>query len=362
RHPVPGHDLQLTLDIEMQALAERVMEGYRGVCIAMEPRTGEIFAYVSSPDYVLAPFTGPIPLALWEQWRDHSDKILLDRAINGLYPPGSLFKLVAVAAALAGGKIDPNETVECKNVYVFGNRVFHCNIWPGHGHVNMEDAVRLSCNIYFYKLIQWIGFEAWVGMAHAFGFGSQTGVDLPLESVGLVPTPEYMDREYAEEGWTAGHLLNLVLGQGDLLVTPLQITRMTAAIANGGRLVTPKLVKSPRLKETRDQMLGLPPRVWRDIQKAMYQVVNGENGTGFRARVEGGSIYGKTGTAQNPHGEGHSWFSGFVNTTSDRQLVVTVLVEQGGLGSRTAAPLAARLFEDFIRRYGDGRKDLAQIP
>jgi penicillin-binding protein 2 len=362
RHPVPGHDLQLALDIELQAVVEQVMESHRGVCIAMDPSNGEIFAYVSSPDYVLAPFTGPIPPALWEQWRDHPDKILLDRAINGLYPPGSLFKLVAVAAALAGGKVDPEETVECKNVYVFGNRVFHCNIWPGHGHVNMEDAVRLSCNIYFYKLIQWIGFEAWVEMAHAFGFGSRTGVELPLESVGLVPTPEYMDREYAEQGWTAGHLLNLVLGQGDLLVTPLQIARMTAAIANGGLLVTPKLVKSPRLQESRDRVIDLPLRIWRDLQQAMYQVVNGEKGTGFRARVDGAAIYGKTGTAQNPHGDSHSWFSGFVNTESYQQLVVTVLVEQGGLGSRTAAPIGGQIFQDFIQRYGDGREDIAQIP
>ncbi|UCD37020.1 MAG: penicillin-binding protein 2, partial [Fidelibacterota bacterium] len=324
--------------------------------------SGNIFAYVSSPDYVLAPFTGPIPISLWEQWRDHPDKILLDRAINGLYPPGSIFKLVAVAAALAGGEIDPEETVECKNVYWFGNRAFHCNIWPGHGHVNMEDAVRLSCNIYFYKLIQWIGFDAWVEMAHAFGFGSPTGVDLPLESVGLVPTPEYMDREYAEQGWTPGHLLNLVLGQGDLLVTPLQIARMTTAIANGGRLVAPKLVKTIPSSDTKDVVINLPPRAWKFMQRAMYQVINGEKGTGFRARVEGGAIYGKTGTAQNPHGEAHSWFSGFVKTKSNRDLVVTILVEQGGLGSRTAAPMAAEIFAYFIAEYGDGRGDLAQIP
>ena len=360
--PVPGQDLHLALDIDLQALGEMIMEGRRGALITMEPNTGEVLTYVSAPDYVLAPFTGPIPIPLWEQWRDHPDKILLDRAKNGLYPPGSIFKLVAVAAALAGGQVDPEETVECNGIYQFGNRLFRCNIWPGHGHVNMEDAVSVSCNIYFYKLIQWIGFDAWAEMAREFGFGSPTGVELPQESVGLVPTPEYMDRKYADEGWTAGHLLNLVLGQGDILVTPLQITRMTAAIANGGRLVVPKLVISPRLKEVRERAIDLPPWIWRDMQQAMYQVINGEKGTGFRARVEGGAIYGKTGTAQNPHGEGHSWFSGFVKTRSGRELVVTVLVEQGGLGSRTAAPLAAEIFRHFIERYGDGGEELVQIP
>lgn len=359
--PIPGQDLHLTLDIDLQALGELIMEGKRGAFIAMEPQTGEILAYVSAPDYVLAPFTGPIPVPLWEQWRDHPDKILLDRVINGLYPPGSIFKLVAVAAALSGGQVDPEATVECNGVYRFGNRLFHCNIWPGHGHVNMEDAVRLSCNIYFYKLIQWIGFDAWAEMAREFGFGSPTGIELPQESVGLVPTPKYMDRKYIDEGWTAGHLLNLVLGQGDLLVTPLQIARMTAAIANGGRLVTPKLVVSPRLKAVRERVVDMPAWAWGDMQNAMYQVVNGEQGTGFRARVEGGTIYGKTGTAQNPHGEGHSWFSGFIKVGSGHELVVTILVEQGGLGSRTAAPLAAEVFRFFIERHGDAGKELAQI-
>ncbi|MFB0517451.1 MAG: penicillin-binding transpeptidase domain-containing protein, partial [Candidatus Neomarinimicrobiota bacterium] len=360
--PVPGQDLQLTLDIDMQALCEMIMEGYRGALIAMEPHTGELFAYVSAPDYVLAPFTGPVPVPLWEQWRDHPDKILLDRVINGLYPPGSVFKLVAVAAALAGGEVDPQATVECKGAYRFGNRVFHCNIWPGHGHVNLEDAVRLSCNIYFYKLIQWIGFEAWTEMAREFGFGSPTGLEPSQESVGLVPTPQYMDQKYADEGWTSGHLLNLVLGQGDILVTPLQIARMTAAIANGGRLVVPTLVISPHQKESREPVIDLPAWIWRDIQQGMYLVVNGEKGTGFRARVGGGAIYGKTGTAQNPHGEGHSWFTGFARTRSNRELVVTLLVEQGGLGSRTAAPMAAEIFRYFIARYSDGREELAQVP
>jgi penicillin-binding protein 2 len=362
QRPVPGQDLYLTLDIDLQALCENLMDGKRGALIAMEPNSGEIYAYVSAPDYVLAPFTGPIPTSLWEQWKDHPDNILMDRVINGLYPPGSTFKLIAIAAALAGGEISPEDTVECKNVYRFGNRDFHCNMWPGHGYVNMEDAVRLSCNIYFYKLIQWIGFEAWAEMAFNFGFGAPTGIDLPLESKGLVPTPDYMDRAYADVGWTPGHLLNLVLGQGDLLVTPLQVARMTAVIANGGRLVTPKLVRSPALREDRVRSINIPSSGWQRMQRAMYQVVNGERGTGFRARVEGGEIYGKTGTSENPHGDSHSWFSGYAKTRSNRQLVVTVLVEQGGRGSRTAAPLAAEVFRYFIEHYENGSESIAQGP
>lgn len=361
QQPIAGQDLRLTLDIELQALGERIMEGERGALVAMEPHTGEIYAYVSAPDYVLAPFTGPIPIGLWEQWRNHPENILLDRVSDGLYPPGSIFKLVAVAAALASGQIDPEETVECEGVYQFGDRTFHCNVSPGHGQVNMEEAIKVSCNIYFYKLIQWIGLDAWAEMADEFGFGHATGIDLPQESVGLVPTTRYMDKKYSEEGWTQGHLLNLVLGQGDLLVTPLQIARMTAVIANGGRLVVPKLVLAPRQREVREPVLNLPPSIWSYMQHAMYEVINGEDGTGFRARVDGGDIYGKTGTAQNPHGEAHSWFSGFVRTETGRELTVTVLVEQGGFGSRTAAPLAAEIFRLFIEKYGYDREDLAQI-
>ena len=361
QYPVPGDNIRLALDVDMQAQGERLMEGRRGSLIVMEPTTGEIYVYVSAPDYVLGPFVGPIPQTLWEYWRDHSAKVMLNRPINGLYPPGSTYKLVAAAAALAGGRIDPAATVVCNAVYQFGNRVFHCKIWPGHGEVNLQDALRLSCNVYFYKLIQQIGFEAWVEMSKMLGFGAPSGIDLPRESLGLVPTPEYMDRKYADVGWTSGHLLNLVLGQGDLLVTPIQVARMTAAIANGGTLVNPRLVLDPQVTDNRPETIKLPSWIWNYLQAAMYQVVNGEKGTGFRAQVPGARIYGKTGTAENPHGDGHSWFTGYLVTADGHKMVVSVLVEMGGLGSRVAAPLAAEVFRFYLERYpGTGEGQLAE--
>lgn len=361
QYPVPGDNIRLALDVDMQAQGERLMEGRRGSLIVMEPNSGEIYVFVSAPDYVLGPFVGPIPQTLWEYWRDHPAKVMLNRPINGLYPPGSIYKLVAAAAALAGGRIDPAATVECNAVYQFGNRVFHCNIWPGHGVVNLQDALRVSCNIYFYKLIQQIGFEAWVEMSKMLGFGAPSGIDLPQESLGLVPTPEYMDRKYADVGWTSGHLLNLVLGQGDLLVTPIQVARMTAAIANGGTLVNPRLVLDPQVTDNRPETIKLPDWIWNYLQEAMYQVVNGEKGTGFRAQVPGARIYGKTGTAENPHGDGHSWFTGYLVTPDGHKMVVSVLVEMGGLGSRVAAPLAAEVFRFYLERYpGTGEGQLAE--
>ncbi|MEE9465688.1 MAG: penicillin-binding protein 2 [Candidatus Neomarinimicrobiota bacterium] len=362
QYPVQGDSLSLSLAVDLQAFAERLMESRIGSLLVMDPNTGEIYAFVSVPDYVLDPFVGPIPQTLWDFWRDHPDKVMLTRPINGLYPPGSTFKVIAAAAALAGGKIDPAATVECNAVYPFGNRVFHCNVWPGHGVVDLQDALRLSCNIYFYKLIQQIGFEAWIDMAKQFGFGAPTGIDLPQESLGLVPTPEYMDNKYADVGWTAGHLLNLVLGQGDLLVTPMQVARMTAAIANGGTLVYPQLVLDPVLRDNHPPKMDLPDRVWSYLQSSMYQVVNGEKGTGFRARVTGARIYGKTGTAQNPHGDGHSWFTGYLVTSDGHKVVVTVLVEMGGLGSRVAAPMAGEVFRYYLEQYPVNREgQIAQI-
>ena len=362
QYPISGDTVWLSIDIDLQAELELMMEGINGSLIAMDPYTGEILGMVSSPDYVLAPFIGPIPVTLWEQWRDGPNKVLLNRTINGLYPPGSTYKLISAAAILASPNIDPDATIICNGAYQYGNRVFHCNIWSGHGEVNLEDALRESCNIYFYMKIQDIGFANWSAMSIAFGFGSPTGVELPNESQGLVPTREYMDSRYGKSGWTPGHMLNLTLGQGDLLVTPLQVARMTAAIANGGNLVIPKLVKSPRLVSPPAPKISLDPKVWKHLQRAMYSAVNGTRGTGFRARGPGGRVHGKTGSAQNSQGEAHSWFSGYVEIPSGPSLVVTVLVEQGGLGSRIAAPIAGQVFQKFIELYHqDMEAELATV-
>jgi len=363
KRPTAGANVTLALDIDMQAKAEQLMEGNRGVLIAMDPRNGELLAYVSSPDYVLAPFTGSIPPELWEQWLNHPEKVMLNRPINGLYPPGSTLKLVLAAAVLADPHIDPKEKIECTGFYQYGNRVFRCNNLAGHGFVDLEDAIRVSCNIYFYQVMQLVTFTKWVEMARAFGFGQPTGVDLPQELEGLIPTQAYMHRKYGPTGWAGGHVLIIGLGQGDVLVTPLQVARMTAAIANRGRLVTPKLVISPRQAGDKEVTMNLPPSVWDYLQRSMYLAINGVRGTGFRARVPGADIYGKTGTAEVAGSEPHSWFTGYVITQSGLPLVVTVLVEEGGLGSRKAAPLAGEMFKYFIDQYDPVEETgIAQVP
>ncbi len=359
----PGEAVALAIDINLQALAEQLFEDRRGAMLMMDPGTGEILAYVSAPDYVLEPFTGSIPVSLWEQWRNNPDKLLLNRPINGLYPPGSTFKLLAAAVAQAYNLIGQEDTLSCAGRYFFGDRYFRCNVLAGHGAVNMEQAIAQSCNIYFYQLIQRIGFDRWREIVLLFGFGEPTGIEVPQESAGLVPSRPYMDRKYADVGWTAGHMLNLVLGQGDILVTPLQLARMTAAIANRGYLVRPTLLHRPPGAAPEGRLIELPDAVWDNLQAAMYQVVYGFRGTGFRAKVPGGRIYGKTGTAQNPHGDGHSWFTGYIVAPGGERAVLTLLVEQGGLGSRLAASLAATVFDHYLNQYLPRQdQDLAQVP
>ena len=361
--PLPGSTIRLSLDIDMQALGEQLLEGKRGTLLALDPETGELLAFVSAPDYVLEPFTGSIPESLWNQWRDNPDKVLLNRPINGLYPPGSPFKLLTAAVALSEGMAVPSDTVTCTGFYYFGDRNFRCNVLAGHGVVNLEQAIAQSCNIYFYKLIQKVGFDPWQRIVREFGFGQQTGIELPLESGGLVPSRAYMDKKYADVGWTVGHMLNLVLGQGDILVTPLQIVRMTAAISNRGKLVRPTLIHDAGNRFAEAPQVNLPDEVWDHLQQAMYQVVNGFKGSGFRARIPGERIYGKTGTAENPHGLGHSWFTGYAVGSEGDRLVVAVLVEGGGLGSRIAAPMAKQIFEYYLKSYlPSQRSDIAQVP
>ncbi|MFC1746777.1 penicillin-binding protein 2 [Candidatus Neomarinimicrobiota bacterium] len=362
--PVSGENVILNLDIDLQAKGEQIMDGQSGALIAMDPRNGEILAYVSSPDYPLALFTGSITPEMWERWLNDPEKVMVNRGVNGRYPPGSTLKLVMAAAALIDPDVDPETTYECTGFYQYGDQMKRCNDLNGHGVLNLEDAIRVSCNIYFYNLIQEVTFTKWSEMARLFGFGKITGIDLPSEDVGIVPDRAYMNDKYGLTGWAGGHVLNMGLGQGDVLVTPLQITRMTAAIANHGTLVTPKLVRSPAQARQSDETLPFPDEVWEFLENAMYKAVNASGGTGFRARIANTAVYGKTGTAETtPGNPTHSWFTGYVVTNNGLPLAVTILFEEAGLGSRVAAPLAGEFFQFFVEKYSTLQAaNLVQIP
>ena len=340
--PTPGKALNLSIDSELQALIEDLFRGKKGAAICMMPQSGEVLAFVSAPDYDLNSFAGPVPIELWERWNADSERPLLNRGIQGLYPPGSTFKLIGAALAKEESIVDKNWTVNCNGIYHLGDRDFHCWNNAGHGIVNMDKAIFQSCNIYFYHLIQKLSFNNWEAMAENFGFGAITGIDLLGEKGGLVPGKKYMNKKYGRYGWATGNLLTFIMGQGDILVTPIQVAQMMSIIATRGNTKTPHLlVDSP----SENIIVSLKSTTWDFLQQATWNVVNHEDGTGKAAKVLGGEVHGKTGTAQNPHGENHSWFAGYLVKDGVPILSLAILVEHGGKGSVEAALISHKIFK-----------------
>ena len=340
--PTSGKALNLSIDSELQALIEDLFRGKKGAAICMMPQSGEVLAFVSAPDYDLNSFAGPVPIELWERWNTDPERPLLNRGIQGLYPPGSTFKLIGAALAKEESIVDKNWTVNCNGVYHLGDRDFHCWNNAGHGIVNMDKAIFQSCNIYFYHLIQKLSFNNWKAMAENFGFGATTGIDLLGEKGGLVPGKKYMNKKYGRYGWATGNLLTFIIGQGDILVTPIQVAQMMSIIATRGNTKTPHLlVDSP----SENIIVSLKSTTWDFLQQATWNVVNHEDGTGKAAKVLGGEVHGKTGTAQNPHGENHSWFAGYLVKDGVPILSLAILVEHGGKGSVEAALISHKIFK-----------------
>lgn len=346
RHaPQKGKVLNLSIDYELQMKVEELLAGSNGAIVCSVPKTGEILAISSAPDYPLNSFIGPIPLDVWETWNKNENKPLFNRTVNGLYPPGSTLKLVAAAMVMETQRLSKNWKVICDGSYRFGNRTYHCWKLDGHGSLDLMGALMHSCNIYFYQLIQNFSLEQWAAFANDFGFGEATGIDLQYESTGLVPDKKYLDDKYTSRGWSKGNLLSFVIGQGDVLATPLQVLNMVNLIASGG--VSGKLHLNADTTPIYDS-LHVKRKTINFLKKAMFAVVNDEKGTGENARPESiGKVYGKTGTAENPQGDPHSWFAGFISLKNGRQMSLAIVIENGGKGSVVAAPIAKQIFEQF---------------
>lgn len=353
-----GNDLYLTVDIGLQAYAEELLREKKGAAIVMDAESGEILAMVSKPDYSPGLFSGIVESDVWNSLLNDPDRPLYNRATQGTYPAGSTFKLVAVFASLEENIFDPESEVFCRGVYRLGRREFKCWKLSGHGRMNLYDAIVNSCNVYFYSLIRKMDLNLWAEYARRFQFGKLTNVDLYGESQGVVPDEDFLNEKYGVGGWTEGNKLNLVIGQGDLLVTPLQMVRFAGALATHGKLVTPHFGlkyldrQSNRFQtfmysET-DSITGISDKSWQFVEKAMYDVVNSKNGTGRAARVRDLDVYGKTGTAQNPHGDSHSWFIGY-SKREGQVLAVTVIIEHGGSGGGEAA-VAVRRILDYCKK------------
>ncbi len=367
--PIPGWDLYLTIDVELQRKAEELLRDKVGAIVALDPSSGEILALCSSPSYSPSLFARGISRGRWKRLRDHPLHPLTNRAIQGLYAPGSVFKIVTAAAALQEGRLSPKEKLFCGGSWRLGNRTYRCWREGGHGELSLHRAIVESCDVYFYQVGHRVGIDALSRYAQTFGFGKRTGISLPDEKGGLVPSRKWK-REKLGESWWEGETVTLAIGQGYILVTPLQMARMIAAVANGGDLYVPLLAQ--RVKEAeggremiyRHQKAGrlpLRPSVLEEIKRALVGVVAEEGGTGKAARIEGVRVAGKTGTAQvSKMGEkrlkpeelpyelrDHAWFVAYA-PADDPKIAVAVLVEHGGHGGSAAAPLAREVIKKWL--------------
>ncbi len=352
---VEGDDLILTMDFGLQALAESLMADKRGAVVALDPQDGGVLALVSKPDYDLSLMSGVTPPEVWRSLNADESKPLFNRATLTRYPPGSTFKMILAVAALEGNVVSPSWRINCTGAFRVGNKVF--KDVHTHGTVDMLDAIKRSCNVYFYQLMLKTGLDAWSHYGAEFGFGERANVDIGEESPGLLPTTEYMDKRYGPKGWTRGFLPSLGIGQGELGVTPLQMACYAMILANKGIRYQPHTLsaivnkvsraKQPVVPEKR--IIKLSESTWELVREGMRRVVQEPGGTGGLARVKGVESGGKTGTAENPHGKDHAWYIGFAPFDHPR-IAIAVLIENAGFGGTFAAPIAGMCIEQYL--YG----------
>jgi len=354
--PRPGGQVVTTVDRRVQEAAERAMAGRAGAVVVMDPRTGDILALTSNPAFELDRFTGNLGREAWAALMRDPAHPMLNRALQSQYAPGSVFKMVVAAAGLQERSLTPMDRTYCNGEFHLGAWTFKDWLQGGHGHVDLRAAIVRSCNVFFYQAGLKVGPEAIARYARAFGLGAPTGVDLSGEKPGLVPSPDWK-RQRLGRPWTGGETVNVSIGQGQLLVTPIQVARMMSAFANGGVLWKPRLVQRVERADGTlaysepTRMTGqvdLSPAVWAFLRHAMAGVVSG--GTGQAARIPGIEIAGKTGTAQSvshsdsAKGQDHAWFASFA-PVDDPEVVVVVLVERGGKGGQVAAPIARQIYQ-----------------
>ncbi|MCZ6776275.1 MAG: penicillin-binding protein 2 [Ignavibacteria bacterium] len=353
--PVEGKDLLLTLDFDLQALAESLMADKRGALVALDPRDGGILALVSKPDYDISLFSGVTPPEVWRTLNTDGSKPLFNRATLTRYPPGSAFKVILAIGALEKDIVKSTDRITCRGSFRVGNKVF--KDLHVHGSTDLYEAIQRSCNVYFYQLMLRVGLDNWSHYGAAFGFGQATGIDIFEESSGLLPTTEWMNQRYGERGWTIGYLPNLAIGQGELGVTPIQMACYAMALANKGSYYEPHAVsaivdKVNKVTEPvphKMRQIDLLPTTWSVVREGMRRVVQEPGGTAGLARIKGIEAGGKTGTAQNPHGEDHAWFVGFA-PFDNPSIAIAVMIENVGYGGSFAAPIAGLCMEQFV--YG----------
>lgn len=343
--PVPGRPLRTSIDLDLQRFVASVFPaGKRGAIVAMDPRSGHVLALYSSPSYDPNAFVGGIDPALWDTLNTDEAHPLLDRAIAARYPPASTFKLATATIALRRGlvSIDTRMPIPCTGGLRVGNRVFKCWKTQGHGSLTLQQAIATSCDVYFYQLGRLVTVRALLEDGNLLGFRSLSGIDLPGEiRPAFPPDLAYYDRLYGKSGWTSTVALNLAIGQGEDAQTPISMVRFYGALANGGRLLVPRVEAAPGPPP---QRLEVSESTFAEMRRALIAVV--EQGTARGARLASIRLAGKTGTAQNPHGPDHGWFIGFAPADDPRIVVGGIL--EFGLHGTAMAPIVARVIEHYL--------------
>jgi len=367
--PTKGSDLVLTIDLDLQNAAEDALALCPSGCaIALDPKTGEILAMVSKPGFDSNLFSGILTEERWEKLANDPQKPLLNRCTQGLYPPGSTLKLLTAAAALEERIIGPNAHLSpCGGVFYFGNRGFHCWRPEGHGRIALKEAIVFSCDVYFYQLGLKLGLEKWSEYAKKCGLDRAVEVDLPFEQRGLIPTLDFYREKYGRGEWVKNLVINLSIGQGEVVLTPIALAAFYCGLVNYGEVYRPRLLKELIQKEKRtkskpDLLWRLPfsKKTLRFLKGALIGVVNNPEGTGIAVKMEDVVVGGKTGTTENPDGDPHASFVGFA-PAEDPEILVYVLVENGGHGGEVAAPIAKTILEKYFQKKIE-RDVIVKIP
>jgi len=361
--PIAGHDIYTTIDLDLQKAAEEMMGDHVGAVVVLDPRSGEVLALVSKPSFDPNHFASGISSVEYKALSDDPDHPFENRAIRSMQPPGSIFKVIEAAAGLETGTVTALDHVYCKGSESFSGRSFGCWKPAGHGNVGMYEAIVNSCDVYFYNLGKTLGIDKISQFALMTGLGRKTGVDLPGEVSGLIPSESWSQRVKRVK-WSLIDTINLSIGQGKINVTPIQAAWAIGGLASGGRLKQPRLVQPQELRrsgfESPDvgyQTYTVSEDTVETVAKAMWGVVN-DGGTATSARVNGFDVAGKTGTAQvvnksiykkGSDNEDHAWFVGFAPYRNP-EIVVSVLLEHGGHGGEVSAPVAHAVLDMYYQK------------
>jgi penicillin-binding protein 2 len=360
KEAVPGRSLQLTVDLDLQAVAELAMEGKRGSVVALDPRTGDVLAMVSRPSFDPNVFAGRIKAADWKEIVENPYNPLLNRAIQAQLAPGSTFKPIMALAGLETGTIDEDWSVHCPGGASFYGRYFKCHKKGGHGKVSLHKGIAQSCDVYFYNVGNKLGIDNIAKYGEMAGLGHKTGVDLPNEATGIMPSTKWKMRTFRQK-WYAGETISVAIGQGYTTVTPLQLAHAIGGIAMGGLWVRPHVLKGTKVETDKG---NLSPENIERVVYGMWAVVN-EGGTATVAHIPGIDVCGKTGTAQlasndllkakkgDKNMKDNAWFVGFAPRQSP-EIVVAALFENGEHGN-----YAAPIVRDVIKAYFDKKARMA---